>query len=123
MSELLSDQITASSEMPKALKFHYIKASDFRTIHVDGAVGSVNGRGYIHAAVYSERKTLPRISAITFQADGTPSTDRVVRTKRHVTRELEANLIFDGRTAREFAAWLIKRADELDGLTAEFAKP
>jgi hypothetical protein len=98
----------------EAIRFHYIKSRSFRVIHVDGAIGGLTPRGYIHAALYSERRTIPQITEQEVLPDGQLGKPKPVSSKEHVTRDMEADLILDARTARELGSWLMARADELE---------
>src|SRR5450755_4020571 len=40
--------------------FDYIKATDFRVIWVDGAIGGPTAQGHLHVALYAERPAIPR---------------------------------------------------------------
>ncbi len=75
------------------IRFHYIKGQFFRTIHMDGAYGGITPHGYIHAAVYSERRVLPQITEQPINLDGSLGDERATQSKEHVTRELEADLL------------------------------
>jgi hypothetical protein len=86
------------------------------------ALGGLTPRGYIHAAIYSERKAIPQVTEQSVRPDGTLGPNRVVQSKEHVTRDIEADLVLDARTARELAQWLIQKADEMDSVARELAK-
>jgi hypothetical protein len=99
---------------PDTIRFHYLKAPFFRTIHVDGAVGSITARGYIHAAIYSERKSIPHITEQKYTDDTPVGKEVVVRARQHVVREMEVDLVFDYRSAIEFRDWLNRKLVDWD---------
>ncbi len=81
-----------------SITFHYIKGTQFRVIHVDGAIGSLTPRGLIHAALYSERAAIPQMEVVS---------------RPGLVRELEASLMLDLNAAVSFRDWLSTRIDEL----------
>ena len=50
-----------------ALRFFYIKAYNFRVVHVDGVIGGITPKGLLHLAVFSERAAIPQVLRITFR--------------------------------------------------------
>src|SRR4051812_42789268 len=99
------------------IRFAYIKAPLFRTIHVDGALGGVTARGFLTISVYSERKTIPRIVDVPIKDQALGK--EIIRSKRaNVTRELEANLVLDLKTAKELISWLERETKQLADVNA-----
>ncbi len=95
-----------------SITFHYIKGTQFRVIHVDGAIGSLTPRGLIHAALYSERAAIPQMMVHPIEGGQLgPATDVVSRPG--LVRELEASLMLDLNAAVSFRDWLSTRIDEL----------
>jgi hypothetical protein len=41
------------------IEFDFIKSNFFRVIHVDGAFGGLSPNGFVHMALYSERRAIP----------------------------------------------------------------
>jgi hypothetical protein len=101
---------------PGTLRLHYIKSPYFRVIHVDGVWGGLTGRGLIHAALYSERRAIPQVTEMYTQGDGELSQEKVVRSKKHIAREVEADLLLDAKTAKELGEWLLTKVKEHDKL-------
>jgi hypothetical protein len=91
----------------RKISFHYIKGSNFRSIYVDGAIGSVTPAGNIHCAIYNERPAIPRTTHHILDQDGR-ITDQgtVVDGRDGFVRELEADLIMSLDTARSLSEWL-----------------
>src|SRR6478752_7274680 len=46
----------------------------------------------------------------------------IISTKEHVTRELEADLVFDIAAAREFARWLLEEVEKFEKLAKSVGK-
>jgi hypothetical protein len=106
---------------PGNLKFFYIKGSSFRVLHVDGALGGITPRGYIHFSVYSERPAIPQTTEHTLSPEGALSPATSVEGKAGIVRELDADLIMSKLTATELRDFLSSRLGELDRLEADAA--
>lgn len=108
----------------KTLTFHYIKAPDFRTVHVDGVIGGLSPNGYLHAAVYSERVAIPQSIAVELRQDGTLG-DEVLSERlgrSGLVRELSVDLVLSFPAATALHQWLgehIKRAQQAVPADAE----
>jgi hypothetical protein len=113
-----SDDVS-SQNMPSHVTFNYIKSSLFRVIHVDGAIGGITPRGLIHCSIYSERAAIPRITRQPLNADGTLGDQEIVESREGVAREMEVDLIFDERTAKELYDWLGGRLEKLAAVRKE----
>lgn len=90
--------------------FHYLKANQFRVIHVDGALGGVTPRFLIHMSLYSERPAIPQQQVFDLTSsgklkDGPP---RAIG-KDGVVRELEVDAMMDLDTAKSIGEWLLKQ--------------
>lgn len=113
---MTDDDVTVSGTSdgrPKSLRFHFVKSQFFRAIHVDGAFGGLTPRGYIHAAIYNERRAIPQITEAIIETNATISKEVTIETKADIVREIEADLIFDVPAAEEFAKWLLIRVEEM----------
>ena len=95
------------------IRFHDLKSNYFRVIHVDGAYGGITARGYIHATLYNERRSVPRVTEVKYSGRLKQGPERIVKGRQHVVRELEADLIFDLQSAIEFHGWLARKIKEL----------
>jgi hypothetical protein len=104
------------------IDFNYIKGSFFRVIHVDGAIGGITPRGLIHCSIYSERVAIPRVTRQPVNADGLLGDQEVIESREGVVREMEVDLIFDERTAKELRDWLERRLENLANLKKEAEK-
>lgn len=103
--------------IPSSVKFHYLKATQFRTIHADGVIGNVTPRGNIHMAMYSERPAIPREMVHKINPDGTlgeiDEKETIVR--EGIVREMEVDVLMNIEIARSIKNWLedqIKKAEK-----------
>jgi hypothetical protein len=103
---------TAESE-PNHVTFSFIKSGGFRVVHVDGAIGGVTPRGYIHCAVFSERAAIPREATSTVQPDGSLGPLQVTEARPGIVRELEVDLLFDEQMAGQLYEWLGRQLEQL----------
>ena len=99
--------------------FDYLKGNFFRTIHADGAIGSVTSLGYIHMAFFSERPAIPQ--RITQKGQLDESTGAVLLgdkrdtiSRNSIVREMEVDVMFDIKTANKLQQWLGERIKELE---------
>jgi hypothetical protein len=94
--------------MPDRVKFHYLKAPAFRTIHVDGVLGGPAPSGFLNAAFFSERIPILQTSTFSLTPDGTLGAEMVEEreAKDGITREVEVNLVMSVATATELHKWL-----------------
>lgn len=100
------------------VKFHYIKSAQFRTIHADGAIGSVTPAGLIHMAIYNERAPIPRETTHLVTADGRLSDvihDKTV-SRSGIVREMDVDVIMSVPAAKEMAKWLGDQINKLEQL-------
>jgi hypothetical protein len=108
-------------EKPKSIKFHYLKSSHFRVVHVDGIFGGLSPRGEVTFALYSERFAIPQQTEQVLNPDGSLGKDvpegRVGRDG--VVRELEVEAVMTTETARGLRDWLTEQLKTFDQLTAQ----
>ena len=107
----MSDEKTSSEQQPpEVVHFHFIKGSQFRVIHADGAFGGISPRGYIQFTLYNERQAIPRITERTLEKSeggtATYGTEKPIEVREGFVRELEVGVIMDITTAKELHAWL-----------------
>jgi len=96
--------------------FNYIKASLFRTIHVDGVIGAITPNGHIHFAVFSERPAIPRVVENKLNEDGRIGEEIHKETKEGIVREMEVDLLMNLQSAQNLHDWLGNRIQELKTL-------
>lgn len=102
------------SEAPSSVTFHYIKANDFRVVHVDGAIGGITPRGLIHAAIYNERAAIPQTVVNSLNTDGLVGEVMEVNVKPGIVREMQVDLLLDRDAAESLRIWLGEKVAELD---------
>ena len=84
------------------IDFHLIKSTLFRNISFDGAFGALSPHGKVHVTLFTERATIPKKVVFKLE-EGDVIGDEVVdkrEGKEGITRDLEANLVFDFETAQ-----------------------
>jgi hypothetical protein len=98
--------------------FDYIKANFFRVVHADGAFGGITPQGYLHMALYSERRALPKQMVYSISKDGTIGPEMTERrdSRNAIVREVECDVILDERTMRSVHKWLGEKIEELQQL-------
>ena len=88
------------------VRFHYLKSSGYRVIHVDGAIGGPTPSGYIHMSMYSERNAIPIEQVQPINKDGSLG-DPIETVKRDgVVRDMEIDAIMSIGTAKLIRDWL-----------------
>lgn len=107
-----SDATPKTTAASDPIPFHIIKGEGFRTIYIDGAMGSVSPNGMIHAAVYSERRALPTREDWTIDDNGDLAHRIAVQTRGGIVRDLACNIVMNPLVAKHFGQWLVARADE-----------
>ena len=100
--------------MPKSLTFHYLKGPDFRTIHVDGAIGGLTPSGHLHIAFYCERAPIPQIVTQKINADGSLGDVLKQTVKEGVVRQMETDIIVNEDTAKNIKVWLDQKLEEFE---------
>lgn len=110
----VSDDGVNESET-RRITFHYIKGNYFRSIHVDGAMGSVGPAGHLHLAVYGERRAIPRTTIHNANAEGELiDEETIVDGREGFVRELEADLVMSPEVALTLAQWICSTLDTDD---------
>lgn len=102
-------------EKPKAksVDIHYIKSNLYRVIHADGAYGGVTSRGYLHLALYNERRAIPRITTVSVDADTHEPRETIKESRSGVVREIEIGALLDEQFLGELIEWLQGKQTEL----------
>lgn len=106
--------------IPDELKFHYLKAKHYRSVHADGFFGGVTGRKYIHMTIFSERNPIPR--EVFYPVIGEfggglllGDEDKDKRVGRDgVIRELEVGVFFDLESAKKLKIWLDEKITQVE---------
>jgi hypothetical protein len=95
--------------MEKEIEFHYLKVTDYRTFHADGAVGGLTPKGGISITFFSERPAIPQ--SVTQALDESGQLGAEIRRvgKKGLVRELECGVVMDKETAGRIHEWLGKQ--------------
>lgn len=105
------------------LTIEYATSPLFRMVHYDGAYGGATPRGHIQALVFNERPAIPLLVQVDVRSDGSLGREqRLDHQDRGLLREFEVGLVFSRASAREFAAWLNSRVDQMDAVDRELAQ-
>jgi len=99
--------------------FSYLKSTQFRVVHVDGAVGSLTPSGLLHIACYNERPAIPRSTVHTVDRDGKLSGPLSSEGKDGIVREMEVDLMMTIQVAKNIHDWLAQRIAEFDAATSD----
>jgi hypothetical protein len=87
--------------------FHLIKSSQFRSLRVDGAVGSITPGG-ISLTFFVERGAIPRAITHEVLTDGSLGELVSAEGKTGIVRELQTSLVLDFASARSLMEQLGK---------------
>lgn len=105
---------TIKRSNPEELTFHYLKGPDFRTIHVDGAIGGLTPNGFLHIAFYAERAAIPQSTTLKVNPDGSLGDELAREGKDGVVRQMETDIIVNENTARNIKVWLDQKLEEFE---------
>jgi hypothetical protein len=104
-----------TDQEPETVIFEYIKSQAFRSIHADGAIGSVTPSGNLHIAFYNERAPIPRMMVHEKNIDGslgTPIPEQTV-TRPGIVREMDVDVILSPKALDALLDWLVERKKDL----------
>ena len=106
---------TASPATPDpTVDFHYIKGPDFRTVHIDGAIGGITPSGFLHIAMFCERSAIPKKITHTLLPDGTLGSAIKRTGKKGIARQMEIDIIVNEATAKSLKIWLDQKLGEFE---------
>ena len=99
---------------PHRATFHYLKSADFRTLHVDGAIGSKTPSGQIHCAIFSERPAIPRVVSHELDVNGEliDGGEHIIDGRSGYVRELQADLVLTTEVALSIIEFLTKLVNQ-----------
>ena len=102
--------------IPEQVKFHYLKAAHFRTIHADGVIGNVTPSGHVHMAMYSERPAIPREMVHKINPDGTLGEIIQEQTvaREGIVREMEVDVLMSVDVAKSIKNWLDEQFEKVE---------
>ena len=87
----------------KEIEFNYIKGSNFRVVHADGAIGNGTPSGNLFLVFYSERFPLPDSQTFGISEDGRvigEITEKRNVNSNGVMREVEIGVMLDINVAK-----------------------
>jgi len=101
-----------NSGVPDDITFHYIKTSNYRTFHVDGAYGGLCPNGNIYMEFFVERMPTPKKVTHSLNKDATLGPPISAEGKEGMIREIESGLVMDVITATRLRDWLADKIDK-----------
>lgn len=105
-------------EVLDQIEFHYMKSPQFRTVHMDGAIGGITPAGNVHFAVYNERTPIPRSVVSELGSDGAVGKSLSISGLGGIHRELEIDLVMTPSVAKQLAEFLLRQAIEQAEVTS-----
>jgi len=98
------------------IRFHYLKSAHFRTVHADGAIGSITPQGNIQMAIYSERIAIPREMVQEINSDGSLGSiiDSETISREGIVREMETDVMMSINVAKSIQKWLGDKIREFE---------
>lgn len=105
-----------SGNLNEPVTFHYIKGPDFKSVHIDGAIGGLTTKGFLHAALFAERAAIPQETTHLVNDDGSLGDEIFQKrvTKKGIVRQMEIDIIFNEETALNLRNWLDRRLVEFE---------
>jgi hypothetical protein len=106
------------------IRFHYLKANDFRVVHVDGLFGGPTPSGDIFVSLFSQRPPMPQITVQPLNENGQLGDEIMAErvSKDGIIRQLEVGLTMRPEVAESIVKWLQDRIAEMKQKTEESKK-
>jgi hypothetical protein len=114
------DHIEDEGQLPvgSSLLFHYQKAPQYRTVHVDGFWGGATPRGGLAISFFNERLPIPKVAkrtVISRSDNGIELGPEVpVESLDGAVRQIDATLAMDVRVAQELYQFLGLQLENLE---------
>lgn len=110
--------MTDKAEIPKRIKFDYLKSNYHREILVEGAHGGLTPKGHLQMSVFNERRPIPKQTVHPVTEDGTIGLEILDErlSRDSIIRSVEATLLMDIPTAKIIYEWLRKHIEIADKL-------
>lgn len=110
-----------SSPEKDKVKFHYIKANDFRVVHMDGVFGGLSPTGDIFMSIFSQRPPIPQTTVQPVKENGELGdelmSERIV--KEGIVREIEVGIAVRPEIAENLIKWLQEKVDQYKTLKSQ----
>jgi hypothetical protein len=105
------------------VKFYYIKANDFRVIHMDGVFGGLTPTGDIFMSIFSQRPPIPVVTVQPIKETGELGEELLAErsVKDGLVREIEAGIAVRPEVAETLIRWLQERVDQYKTLKSQGA--
>ena len=106
-----SKKTKVSSE---TVEFHYIKGPDFKSVHIDGAIGGLTPRGLAHIAFFSERAAIPKKTVSELLPSGAVGEEITSQRegKDGIVRQMEVDVFLTEPAVLDLRNWLNVRLEE-----------
>jgi hypothetical protein len=102
---MAKEEVHKENGKPYDVRFHYIKAQNFKVIHADGVIGNITPKGLIHFGLFSERPPFPQQVELTVNEDGSYQEKNLI-SKEGFIREIDVDVVMDVETAEGLKNWL-----------------
>jgi hypothetical protein len=106
------------------VKFYYIKANEFRVVHMDGVFGGLSPTGDIFMSIFSQRPPIPTMTVQPVKENGELGdelmSERTV--KDGLVREIEVGIAVRPEVAETLIKWLQDRMEQYKSLKSQAAK-
>jgi len=108
-------QLKRGKAEPQTITFNYIKGTQHRVIHIDGAMGSLTPQGFVVANLYSERFPIPKETTHTvIDGKGVSGVPDMIEGKKGIVREIDVTAVLTPESAKRLGEWLIAKANEFE---------
>lgn len=99
-------------KIPEEIEVHYLKTSNYRTYHVDGAFGGLTPSGMLYMELFVQRAPTPKKIIYKLSEDGSLGDELGREGKIGIIREVESGLVMDVRAAESLVEWLSRKIEE-----------
>lgn len=99
------------------IEFNYIKGSNFRVVHADGAMSNGTPRGNLFLVFYSERLPLPDLQTFKINEEGRVVGEVIEKRKVNsngIMREVEVGIMLDMDVAKGMVVSLSQLIRQLE---------
>ncbi len=96
----------------REVHFRYIKASDYKSHHVDGIHGGLTGRGLLHMNFFVEKQPFPDTETYVLEENSLKLSSE--KKTEPAIREVEGALIMDYNTMKSMRDWLDNKIKDFE---------
>jgi hypothetical protein len=101
------------------IDFHYLRAPNYRSYHVDGMIGGPTPSGNIYIDLFLEKKPTPSRVKNKVTNNGEIGDEIERDSEDGFIREIECGLVMDINSAKAFRDWLSRKIEAIDSLIEE----